>query len=150
MLPHDEDTKDILSSPELAAAARAVSGLSVPNPPADLAARTHARVVSSCAPFKRVFWLLRPITHPVARLAAAAVIIFGLAPLADLDAADIWGRRIEERIIGRKMADRIEGMVDNMLVINGVRPYSQYDLDALMGVNTPVIRKQSRALRREV
>jgi hypothetical protein len=150
MLQADEHTADILADADLAAAAQAVATMPAPEVPSDLAARTQARVIAKSAPFKRMFWLLRPITHPIARVAAAAMIIFGLAPLTDLETADVLGRRIEERIIGSKMTDRIEGMVDTLLVLNGTSAYSQHDLDAMMGVNTPVNRPKARKPRSNV
>lgn len=113
-------------------AGEAVQALPRPQPPRDLAARTMARI-GACKPVKRVFLLLRPITHPLARLAAAILIIYSLAPMTDLDIATPLGRGIEKNVLGSAATDRIEGFVDNMLVQHGPASYS-WDPDDFMGV----------------
>lgn len=123
-----------LNDETLRRAADAVGALPKAEPPADLASRTVARVVKECRQFQRRVWLLRPITHPLARFAAAALIILTLTPMTSLNIAAPLGSKIEERIIGRQMTDRIEDFVDGLLVIHGPASYSQTDLDEFMGV----------------
>ncbi|MFH0938822.1 MAG: hypothetical protein V1899_06035 [Planctomycetota bacterium] len=123
-----------LADAELLRASEAVAGLPQPEPPRDLVSRTVARVVKDVYSFKKVFWLLRPITNPVARLVAAALIIVILTPMTDLNMADSLGARIEQRILGRRVIDRFEILVDRVLVIRGPSYYSQDELDAFMGV----------------
>src|SRR5436305_6365704 len=106
-------------SPEMMRAAEAMSKLSPIDPPKDLVTRTLALISASYKPVKRVFWLLRPITHPLARIAAAAVIIFSFALMIDMNLADPLGSRIESLIIGRQTADRFEGLLDRVLVREG-------------------------------
>jgi hypothetical protein len=125
---------DELTEPELLNAGRAVAGLSRPAPPAGLAARTLAYVVAQCAPVRKRLWILRPITHPLARVLAAAGIMLTLFPMTTLDLAAPLGTRIEEHVVGRKVVDRVEGLVDRLLVRNGPASYSQADLDAVVGV----------------
>lgn len=132
-MDHNETNID-LSDPRLARMGEALSNLPRPTPPPDLVARTLARIASQYKPVKRVIWLLRPITHPLARVAAAAVIIYTLTPMTDLDMADPIGRNIEQSVIGRQGTDKLEGFVDNLLVRNGPSTYSQSELDAMMGV----------------
>jgi hypothetical protein len=134
-------------TPEMQRAGDAVARLSRPDAPADLTARTLARAIAGSKPVKRVIWFLRPITHPVARVAAAAMIIAMMSPMTDLNTADALGQRIEQKIIGPQVADHIEGFVDSILVMRGAPGYEQSDLDALMGVNRPhTIRRQPKAV----
>jgi hypothetical protein len=114
-----------------------ISGLSRPTPPAGLAARTMAHIQANLKPAKRVFWLLQPITNPVARVAAAAAIVAMLFPLTDFETGATLGRGIENRL-GARVTDSIESMVDNVLVqTTGPGVYSQTYLDSFMGVNRP-------------
>jgi len=99
---------------------------------------------AQCQPVKKIIWLLRPITNPFARLAAAAVIILALTPMTDLDMAEPLGSRIQNGLLGEQMAERIEGFVDHLLVMHGSAAYPQAQLDAFMGVNRPAaLRRQS-------
>ena len=133
-------------TPEMQRAGEAVARLSRPEAPSNLTARTLARAIAESKPVRRVVWFLRPITHPVARVAAAAMIIAMMSPMTDLNTADVLGQRIEQKIIGPQVADRIEGFVDSLLVMRGVPGYEQSDLDALMGVRRPDnIRRQPKA-----
>lgn len=142
----DMDGNEILNDPALARAAQAVAGLPRAEPPGDLAVRTMRRISAECQPVKKVVWLLRPITNPIARLAAAAVIIFTLTPMTDLDMAEPLGSGIQNRIIGQRMAERFETFVDRLLVMNGTQPYPQAQLDAFMGVQRPAgLRKPAAA-----
>lgn len=122
-------------SPELARLGKAVEHLPKDAPPADLVARTLSRISAGYRPIKRVFWLLRPITHPLARVAAAAIIIAAFAPMTDMNLADPLGARIEARIIGSETADRFEGFLDSVLYRHG--SYSQDELDSVIGIRRP-------------
>lgn len=130
------DGREQLSDPRLLKAGNAVARLSRPTPPPDLVGRTLARIAAGYKPVKRVFWMLRPITNPLARIAAVAAIICTLTPMTDLNLADPLGRNIENKIIGRQGTDRLEGIVDSILVRNGTPSYSQPELDAVIGVDT--------------
>jgi hypothetical protein len=118
-------------NPELIRAGEAVARLSRPEPPAGLAARTLARISAQYKPIKKVFWMLRPITHPVARVAAAAMIIYALAPMTDFDVASNLGSQIEQHVTGRAFEDHVEALVDTVTSPNGE---SQTYLDSFMGV----------------
>jgi hypothetical protein len=124
------------ADPQFRHAAEAVSSLSAETPPAGLAQRTINRITAECRPFKKAFWMLRPITHPLARLAAAALFIITLTPLTNIHMAAPLGSRIEQRVIGSELADRIEVIVDGILVKQGTQPYRQEDLDEFMGLHT--------------
>ncbi len=121
-------------SPELARVGKAVASLPMETPPSDLVARTLSRISAGCKPVKRVFWLLRPITHPLARVAAAAMIMAALAPMIGMNVADPLGRRIESSITGSKTTDHVEDFIDGMMRRN---PYSQDELDAVVGIPRP-------------
>jgi len=103
-----------LNDPRLVKAGEAVAGLSRPQAPAGLAARALARI-SSAMPVKKVFWMLRPITHPVARIAAAALIIYTLAPLTDIELGSKLGSQIEQHVTGSSLEDPVEHFVDGVL-----------------------------------
>jgi len=130
-------------------AGEAVARLASVEPPPDLVARTLAHVAAGYKPVKRAFWLFRPIFNPLARFAAAAAIIILLVPMTDLNLATPLGRRIEERIIGSRATDRLEGFIDGLLVRNGAPDYPEYELEALMGTPRvyfpPLRRPQSPA-----
>jgi hypothetical protein len=115
MEAHDE-TLDL--NAEQTHAAEAVAALPKADPPSGLAARTLARVVES-QPVKRVFWMLRPITSPIVRIAVAALIIMSIVPLADVDIATSLGKRIQEKIIGERVTERVERIVDGLLAYQG-------------------------------
>ena len=104
-----------INDPKLIKAGEAVARLSRSQPPQGLAARTLARISTSYKPVKRVFWMLRPITHPLARIAAAAIIIYMLFPLTDVDLGSRLGMQIEQHIIGHSMSDRVEALLDGVL-----------------------------------
>ena len=120
--------------PEMAELAQKLSNMRPVEAPKDLVARTVDRVMKLRQPVKRVFILLRPITHPLARIAAAACIIFVLSPLTDIDQAAPLGSKIEERIIGAEVTDSVEVIVDDLLITTRPGTYQQSDLDAMMGV----------------
>ena len=131
------DTKDEpnLNDPKLLRAGEAVARLSHPEAPQGLAARTMARISSSYKPVKRVFWLLRPITHPLARIAAAALIIYMLFPMTDVDLGARLGMQIEQNFMGHVVGDRVEALVDGVLTNHNYTTDSQAYLDSFMGVN---------------
>jgi hypothetical protein len=124
-----------LTDPRLLRAGAAVARLSRPDAPAGLAARTLARISEQYQPIKRVFWMIRPITHPVARIAAAALIIYALAPMTDLDIASRLGVQIEQHVLGASLENHVEALVDNVLIRQEIRPTeAQPYLDSFMGV----------------
>jgi len=127
---HEDDL-----SPELARLGDSVAKLPRETPPADLVTRTLNRISAGYKPVKRVFWMLRPITNPLARVVAAAMIIAALAPMIDMNVADPLGRKIESNIIGRETADRVEGFLDG--VLRHGDSYSQDELDAVIGIRRP-------------
>lgn len=131
---NEEQNPDGLDDPVLRRAGECVARLTPEEPLPDLVARTVARVAAGYGPVKRVFWLVRPIFNPVARLAAAAAIIVILLPMTDLNLATPLGLRIENRIIGSEATDDIEDFVDALLVRNGPPNYTQYELEAWVGV----------------
>jgi len=116
-----------LNDPKLLRAGDAVARMSRPSAPSGLAARTLARI-SARFPVKRVFWMMRPITHPVARIAAAALIIYTLAPLTDLDFASKLGAELEQHVFGKRVEDRVEAFVDGVLIEH----YSTSETDGYM------------------
>ncbi len=128
-----------LPDPKLKQAAEAVAHLSRPEPPADLVARTLARVAAGYQPIRSRTWILRPITHPLARVMAAAGIMLALFPMTDLEVADPLGSQIEHRIVGPSVVDRFQDFVDHLLVRSGPGSYSQADLDAFMGIPQPAM-----------
>ena len=95
-----------------------------------------ARISSSYKPVKRVFWMLRPITHPLARIAAAALIIYMLFPMTDVDLGSKLGMQIEQNFIGHAVGDRVEALMDGMLTTHNDSPDSQAYLDSFMGVQS--------------
>ena len=121
-----------LNDPTLEQAGEAVARLSRPLPPAGLAARTLARISGSCAPVKRIFWMLRPITHPIARIAAAALIIYTLAPMTDMEIGSHLGSQLEEHVLGSTVEDPVEHFVDGVLThyapadTQGYQPRNSY------------------------
>jgi hypothetical protein len=130
-----------LNDPDLARMGAAIEGLSRATPPSDLVARTMARISERCTPVKKVFWMLRPITHPVARIAAAAMIIFALTPMTDVNIADPIGAKIEKNIIGSQTAENVEHFLDRLLVrYNSAQDYTQCNPDVFMGANRTVNR----------
>lgn len=120
-----------------------ISALSRPTPPANLAAKTVAFVQANCPPKKRSFWLFRSITHPAARVAAAAVIVMILSPLTDLETAASLGTRIEQRIIGPHVMDKLEVFMDPVLQTGD--NYSQPYFDSFLGVNRPAAPRKAVA-----
>lgn len=123
-----------LNDPKLIRAGEAVARLPHPQPPEGLAARTLARISSSYKPVKRVFWMLRPITHPLARVAAAALIIYTLFPMTDVDLGARLGMQIEQNIMGHTVGDRVEAFVDGVLTNHNYTADSQAYLDSFMGI----------------
>lgn len=145
---NERDDNDGLND-ELRALGAEVGGLPSVEPLAGLAARTLDRVRQECKPVKKVFFMLRPITNPIARLSAAAAIVFLVLSLADMDTADRLGSRIEQRILGRAMTDRVEGIVDNLLVRYSNNNYSQAYLDVYMDTQAPNVVNRKRPVKPE-
>ncbi|HYF47902.1 MAG TPA: hypothetical protein VEJ63_00735 [Planctomycetota bacterium] len=125
MEQHDEALE--LNADQLRAA-NAVAALKHEEPPQGLAGRTLSRIAES-QPVKRVFFMLRPITHPIARVAAAALIILSIVPIADVETATALGQRIEERITGAKVTERVERIVDKLLAYQGTPSFSPHELE---------------------
>ena len=130
--------------PRLQQAGEAVARLSKATPSSDLVARTMTNIHSKWVPVKRVFWMLRPITHPLARVAAAALIIFTLSSMINMELADPIGSHIERRIVGRTLVGKVENLIDRVLVRNGPPAYLQTELDALMGIERRYTSMSSR------
>ena len=134
-----------LDDPKLLSAGEAVARLSRPQPPEGLAARTLARISSSYKqPVRKVFWMLRPITHPLARIAAAALIIYMLFPMTDVDVGGQLGMQLEQHVIGHAMGDRVEALVDGVLTNHISTTDSKGYLDSFMGVNNAQNKKGAR------
>lgn len=125
MNAHDEIDEKLL------AVGHSVARLSRPAAPEGLAARTLARVASAT---RRRIWILRPITNPFARIAAAAAILMVVLPLSDLEFAQNVGTGIEQRVGGR-MVDRVEMLMDDVLPRGAPDGYSQTELDAFNNVS---------------
>jgi hypothetical protein len=134
------------AGPDMDRLGERIAGLSRPTPPANLAARTMAHIQSNLQPAKRVFWMWRPITNPVARMAACAAIVAMLFPLTDFETGANLGNGIERRI-GSRVAESIESMVDRVLISTGGQgEYSQSYLDSFMNVNRPNERLKNKRL----
>lgn len=131
------DNNDDFLTPELARIGASIEKLSHDDPPSDLVARTMAHISQRCKPVKKIFWMLRPITHPLARVAAAAMIIFALTPMTDLNLADPLGAGIERNIIGSRTAENVENFLDRLLV-RYTPDYTQCNPDLFMGAQRSV------------
>jgi hypothetical protein len=123
---------------ELMDIGRRIEALPHPQPPHGLVARTlacieqtvHVRIVQ---PVKKVWWL-RPITHPIARLVAALLLISTLAMLADIDRAERVGQFMS-RLMGARATERLEVFVDRVLLSFG--PVSDVDKDVVRQPERP-------------
>jgi hypothetical protein len=124
-----------LSDSKLLEAGQAVARLSRPRVPSDLASRTLARIAQS-KPLRKTMLVLRPITNPLARVAAAAGIMLALFPMTDMDVAESLGSHIESRVVGPKVVDRVENLVDGLLLRVNYQGYSQTELDAVINVRS--------------
>lgn len=122
---------DLKFDAQMLEAGNAVARLSRPKVPQGLAARTLARIAAASAPVRQRLWLFRPITNPSARCAAAAAILMALVPLSDIELAGHIGSRIEDRVVGRQVMDRVETIMDGVLPRGLPNGYSQADLDAV-------------------
>jgi hypothetical protein len=108
---------------ELLAAGQAVGRLPSAEPPAGLAEHTLARLereglVARPGKPSAWRWWIRPITHPLARLAAALVLFSALGVLGNVETAERVGRFFEG-LIGPRATDRLEVWVDRMLLCLG-------------------------------
>ena len=121
--------------PELRDVGRSVARLTRPKAPAGLLERTldHVALIQ---PLRKKLLLFRPITHPLARVAAVAMLMsmVATAPLTDMDTVDKLGRRIEYSVVGTQNVDRFESLMDNVLAKINTDGYSQNELDALTGI----------------
>jgi len=121
--------------PELQNAGRAVAKLAHAKAPAGLVERTLERA-ALVKPLRQKLLLFRPITHPLARVAAVAMLMsmVATAPLTDLDTVDSLGRKIEYSVVGSRNVDRFEQFMDTVLAKINTDGYSQNELDAVTGV----------------
>lgn len=114
--------------PELRELGDKVARLPRPVVPAGLAARTMARLAPELGEAARVphaerrhpawrFWI-NPITHPAARLAAAAFLLAITASLGNVNTAERVGRFFEG-LMGTRATERVEVWVDRMLLSLG-------------------------------
>lgn len=139
-------------TPDLQRASEAVERLPKPQPPADLADRTLARIeaglsrqdiadlpaseprlVSASALGPRRSWLMRKITNPLARVAAVLLLVTMLGLVVNLDTGERIGR-ISENILGEKTTDRIERFLDHVFVALGPADVSERDVARLAGL----------------
>lgn len=137
MKPDETTLPDAAFEPRLLKAANAVANLPRIPVPAGLAARTLARIDAALplTPRRRA-WILRPITNPFARCAAAAAILLLLAPLSDLEFARNMGAKIESDLVGQRVVDRMENIMDDVLPRGTASGYSQFELDAFNNVQS--------------
>ena len=118
-------------------AGQAVARLPRAQIPEGLAARTLARVAAAMPlSVRKRIWILRPITNPFARCAAAAAILLLLVPLSDLDFARAVGIKIEDNVVGRRVVDRMENIMDDVLPRGAPSGYLQSELDAFNNVQS--------------
>lgn len=141
-----ENNNDWLE-PGLQTTGHSVARLSRSKAPAGLIERTLEKV-ALVKPLRRKLLLFRPITHPLARIAAVAMLMSMVVtvPLTDPDTVETVGRRVEYNVVGTKAVDRFEQLMDGLLVNINSEGYSQNELDALIGVspnNTKVVKPQS-------
>ena len=129
------EDNDTWLTPELQKTGRAVAGMSRPKVPQGLLERTLERA-ALIKPLRKKLLLFRPITHPLARIAAVVMLMsmVASAPLTDLDTVDTVGKRIEYSVVGTKNVDRFESLMDNVLNKINTDGYSQSELDAVTGV----------------
>lgn len=143
------DNKKDWLEPELQLAGSAVARLSRPKVPAGLLERT-LDCAALIKPLRKKLWLLRPITHPLARVAAVAMLMsmVATAPLTDMDTVDSVGRRVEYSVVGTKNVDRFEQLMDGVLAKISTDGYSQDELDAVTGIsNTNPTMTRAKALK---
>jgi len=128
---------------------RAVADLPHLLPPKDLTTRTLARVereplvpvnLEALANLRSCSLWVHKFTHPCARVAAALLLIGFLGLLSNLDTAE-WVGRTAERLIGTRTTDRMEGMVDHVLVLYG--PVDVHDIDVAKLVGVPLPARQN-------
>ena len=121
--------------PELQTAGRSVARLGRTKAPAGLIERTLEKA-ALIKPLRKKLLLFRPITHPLARVAAVAMLMSMVmtVPLTDPDTVETVGRRIEYNVVGTKAVDRFEQLMDGLLAKISTEGYSQNELDGLIGV----------------
>ena len=118
--------------PELQTTGRSVARLSRPKAPAGLLARTLEKA-ALIKPLRRKILLLRPITHPLARIAAAAMLMSMAmtVPLADLDTVEKVGWRIEHNVVGTKAVDHLEPIMLGVLATISSDGVAQDEVDSM-------------------
>ncbi|HLX62595.1 MAG TPA: hypothetical protein VKX17_15060 [Planctomycetota bacterium] len=109
-------------------AASAVAQLPRPKAPAGLVQRT-LDALAQFKPLHRKPLFLRPITHPLARIAAVAMLMALVQPLTYLDVVDEMGRGIENHV-GPRVVDHVETIVDGVLTRLEPETYSQSEQDS--------------------
>jgi hypothetical protein len=129
--------------PELLALGETVGRLPRSEPPTDLGKRTLDRVAAelpaievgaSEAKFRisMLPWWIRPITNPIARVAAAVALVSTLGLFGNLDTAERVGI-LTERVIGEGTTDQLEKIVDRVLLTYGPVRLSDKDMNMLVG-----------------
>lgn len=129
--------------PELLALGETVGRLPRSEPPADLGKRTLDRVAAelpaggvgaseSRSKIRTLPWWIRPITNPIARVAAAVALISTLGLFGNLDTAERVGL-LTERVIGENTTDQLEKFVDRVLLTYGPVKLSEKDMNVLVG-----------------
>ncbi len=131
------ENKDAPFKPELQATGDTVARLRRSVAPRDLIARTLERA-SLIKPLRKKLLILRPITHPLARIAAVVMLMAMTVPLTDLDVVDAVGNRIEHNVVGTNVMNHVENLVDGIVPEFNTAGYSQNELDGFTGVrNSP-------------
>lgn len=131
---------------ELERVGTVIRKLDRPTPPADLAERTLARIATAQAappqaerhaaapaPARTPSWWLRRITNPAARVAAMLFLMVLLGLVVNLDTGERIGRA-SERLLGVQTTDRIERLLDRVLVAVGPVEVSDRDVARLVGM----------------
>lgn len=137
---------------ELKRVGEAVGRLPKPQPPGDLADRTLARIEAGLSDRDirdlpppeearagkaiagpRRSWLLRKITHPLARVAAMLLLVVMLGLVVNLDTGERIGR-MSENLLGAQATDHIERFLDNVFVALGPADVSDRDVARLAGL----------------
>ncbi|MEI6234595.1 MAG: hypothetical protein WCT04_16190 [Planctomycetota bacterium] len=119
---------------ELRKTGRAVAALSRTKAPASLFERT-LEAAAQIKPIRQKLLMLRPITHPLARFAAAAMLMsmVATAQVTDLDTVESVGRKVEYSVVGSKNVDRFEQFMDTVLAKINTDGYTQSEIDAVTG-----------------
>lgn len=131
-------------------AASAVAQLPRPKAPAGLVQRT-LDALAQIKPLRRKPLFLRPITHPLARIAAVAMLMVLVQPLTYLDVVDDMGRGIENHLVGPRVVDHVENFVDGVLTRIESENYSQSEQDSnIHNVNPNAVKRWKTKLHSRV